>query len=126
MSVTFHVSGDFRNTERFLNKATKSDIQSILDYWGKVGVDALSSATPIDSGTTAESWDYITENTKDKKAIYWTNSNVNDGVVIAVLLQYGHATGTGGYVQGIDYINPTMRGIIDHIADEAWKEVTDQ
>ena len=87
---------------------------------------ALRSATPVDSGETAASWDYEIEMNGDKKAIYWTNSNINDGVPIAVILQYGHGTGTGGYVQGRDYINPTMQTIFDQIADDAWKEVTGQ
>ena len=126
MSITYKVSGSFRNTERFLDRASKSDIRRILERYGREGVAALRSATPVDSGETAASWDYEIEVNGDKRAIYWTNSNINDGVSIAVILQYGHATGTGGYVQGRDYINPTMQTIFDQIADDAWKEVTGQ
>lgn len=98
-------------------------MNNILDKYGKQGVSALSSATPVDSGLTANSWRYEIETKGDQTTIYWSNSNINKGVNIAVILQYGHGTRNGGYVVGRDYINPAMRPIFDSIANEAWKEV---
>ena len=117
-------SGNFNNTERFLNGAKKLDIKRILESYAKEGVRALSSATPVDSGLTASSWDYKIDISKGSYSISWTNSNVVDGVPIAIILQYGHGTGTGGYVQGRDYINPALRPIFDKIADSVWREVS--
>ena len=115
--------GDFNNTFRFLNKMSKFQINKILEKYGQMGVEALRSATPIDSGKTAESWGYEISVGKEGATIHWTNTNQNKGVYIAVILQYGHGTGTGGYVQGIDYINPAIRPVFDKIAEEAWMEV---
>lgn len=115
--------GDFNNTFRFLNKMSKFQINKILEKYGKMGVSALASATPMDSGRTAESWGYEISVEKEGATIHWTNSNQNNGVYIAVILQYGHGTGTGGYVQGVDYINPAIRPVFDKIAEEAWMEV---
>ena len=115
--------GDFNNTFRFLNKMSKFQINKILEKYGQMGVEALRSATPIDSGKTAESWGYEISIGKEGATIYWTNTNQNKGVYIAVILQYGHGTGTGGYVQGVDYINPAIRPVFDKIAEEAWMEV---
>ena len=115
--------GDFNNTFRFLNKMSKFQINKILEKYGQMGVSALASATPVDSGKTAESWGYEISIGKEGATIYWTNTNQNKGVYIAVILQYGHGTGTGGYVQGIDYINPAIRPVFDKIAEEAWMEV---
>ena len=95
-----------------------------LNQYGRRGVDALSAATPIDSGKTASSWNYEIHRSKDLVEIVWTNSNVNDGAPIVILLQYGHATGNGGYVQGYDFINPAIRPIFDEIEKDLWKEVT--
>ena len=95
-----------------------------LEKYAREGVTALASATPVDSGTTAASWGYEIQKRHGKVSIYWTNSNINNGVPIAVILQYGHGTNNGGYVQGRDYINPAIRPIFDKIADNAWKEVT--
>ncbi len=117
-------SGDFSKTERFLKKAQKMDFYKSLDKYARAGVAALASATPIDSGRTASSWDYEIVKEKGRVSIYWTNSNINKGVPIAVILQYGHGTNGGGYVQGRDYINPAIRPIFDQIANAAWKEVT--
>ena len=97
---------------------------NVLDEFGRDGVQALRNATPVDSGATAEAWDYEIKRTRNYTEIVWTNSNINDGVPIAVILQYGHGTGTGGYVQGRDYINPAIRPIFDKIAEKAWKVVT--
>ena len=115
--------GDFTRTFKFLNKMQNFKIDSILEKYAQQGVSALASATPIDSGATANSWGYEIVHSGKGATIYWTNTNSNQGVVIAVILQYGHGTGTGGYVQGRDYINPPMRPVFDQIADAAWKEV---
>lgn len=124
MRVKFEVSGGFTKTERFLNRMKRREYLNVLDEFGRDGVQALRNATPIDSGATAEAWDYEIKRTRDYTEIVWTNSNINDGVPIAVILQYGHGTGTGGYVQGRDYINPAIRPIFDKIAEKAWKVVT--
>lgn len=116
--------GSFQKTKKFLNHAANPNIQTILERYAKMGVDALSSATPIDSGLTAQSWDYEIRTLKNGFEVVWTNSNVVDGASIALLLQYGHATGNGGYVEGRDYINPALRPVFDQLADNAWKEVT--
>lgn len=116
-------SGSFKNLEKFLDKMSKRDIYSVLNSLGARGVSALSAATPVDSGVTASSWDYIIEKKNGRVSITWTNSHVNDGVPIAIILQYGHGTGTGGYVQGRDYINPAIQPVFDEIAEEVWKEV---
>ena len=121
--IRITTKGDFNNTFRFLNKMSKFQINKILEKYGQMGVEALRSATPIDSGKTAESWGYEISAGKEGATIHWTNTNQNKGVYIAVILQYGHGTGTGGYVQGIDYINPAIRPVFDKIAEEAWMEV---
>ena len=115
--------GEFNNTVSFLNKMSKFQINKILEKYGQMGVEALRSATPIDSGMTAESWGYEISVGKEGASIHWTTTNHNNGVYIAVILQYGHGTGTGGYVQGIDYINPAIRPVFDKIVEEAWMEV---
>lgn len=124
MRVKFEVSGGFTKTERFLNRMKRREYLNVLDEFGRDGVQALRNATPVDSGVTAEAWDYEIKCTRNYTEIVWTNSNINDGVPIAVILQYGHGTGTGGYVQGRDYINPAIRPIFDKIAEKAWKVVT--
>ena len=116
--------GDFKKATSYLEKL-KSAIQlSSFDKYGQAGVNALSSATPVDSGKTASSWYYKIERTKNTISIAFYNSNVNEGVPIAIILQYGHGTGTGGWVEGRDYINPAIQPIFDKMAEEAWKEVT--
>lgn len=124
MGIKFVHKGDFKKTEKFLNKMKKQDYVKVLSKYGQMGVDALSRATPVDSGTTASSWSYEIEGNGGSATIYWTNTNINHGVSIAIILQYGHGTGTGGYVQGRDYINPAIRPVFDKMADAAWKEVT--
>lgn len=119
-------SGNFNNTERFFKRAQKMDFFRNLEKYAREGVTALASATPVDSGKTAASWDYEIQKRQGKVSIYWTNSNINNGVPIAVILQYGHGTNGGGYVQGRDYINPAIRPIFDKIAENAWKEVTSE
>lgn len=123
--VTFKHHGDFRKTKRFFKRATEARFLKDLDKYGREGVAALSAATPTESGKTASSWYYEIVRDKGSFAIRWDNSNVNNGVKIAVIIQYGHGTGTGGYVAGRDYINPAIRPIFDKIAENAWKEVTD-
>lgn len=122
--ITFVHKGNFNNTERFLKRAKELKLQRLLDKYGKKGVDALSDATPVDSGKTAASWSYEIEYGNDTASIHWTNSNVNKNVNIAMILQYGHGTRNGGYVQGRDYINPALQPIFEELANEAWGEVT--
>lgn len=124
MGISFTSSGSFANTEKFLKAMAKADISKSLDKYGRRGVDALRSATPIESGLTSELWSYKVENTSTGVSITWSNTHSVHGVNIAIILQYGHGTGTGGYVAGRDYINPAMAPIFDQIADDVWKEVT--
>ena len=120
---TIKATGDFKKSRTFLERLTRQDYYSTLDKYGQMGVEALAAATPIRTGRTASSWQYEIERTKSGATIIWSNSNVNEGVNIALILQYGHGTGTGAYVQGIDYINPAMAPIFNEIADNVWKEV---
>lgn len=122
--ITFKHRGDFNNTERFFKRAQKMDFYRNLEKYARAGVAALASATPVDTGLTATSWDYEIRKEKNKISIYWTNSNIQNGIPIAIILQYGHGTNNGGYVQGRDYINPAIQPIFDEIAENAWKEVT--
>lgn len=115
--------GDYEKTRRFLLRMSSSTPFSNLDKFGKAGVDALSKATPVDTGLTADSWEYRIIKDKRRPAIEWYNTNVVDGTSVAILLQYGHGTGTGGYIQGRDYINPAMRPVFDEIVSSFWKEV---
>lgn len=122
--ISFRQKGDFSKVTRYLEKASKAARLSILDKYGKEGVAALSSATPVESGKTANSWGYEVKNSGSSASITFTNSNINNGVPIAIILQYGHGTGTGGWVEGRDYINPAIQPVFDRLADEAWKEVS--
>ena len=124
MGIVIKHHGSFKNTESLFQNLSRFEINSVLDKYGKMGVDALSSATPMNSGDTASSWDYTIEKNGAGYTIVWTNNNTNDGVNIALILQTGHGTGTGGYVRGRDYINPALRPIFDGLANEAWQEVT--
>lgn len=116
--------GDFKKATSYLEKLKDAIQLSSFDKYGQAGVNALSSATPVDSGKTANSWYYEIERTKNTISITFYNSNINKGVPIAIILQYGHGTGTGGWVEGRDYINPAIQPIFDKMAEEAWKEVT--
>lgn len=118
-------SGSFAKTLGWLHRLKDGDIYKGLDSYGRKGVDALSRMTPRDSGATAEAWTYRITKSPGRVVISWDNTNVNDGVKIAILIQYGHGTGTGGYVTGTDYINPAIRPIFDQIATDVWKKVTD-
>lgn len=121
--VMFRQKGNFRRTSDFLKRANRLNLDVILNQYGQEGVEALRAATPKDTGTTANSWSYIVHKGTGSITITWSNSNIVDGVPIAVILQYGHGTRNGGYVQGIDYINPAMKPIFDKIAQRAWEEV---
>lgn len=123
MGIYLRSKGDFNKTEKFLKKSLGRDYIDVLKQYGRYGVQALASATPVDSGRTASSWTYDIEENRDGVSVIWSNTNINKGVNIALILQYGHGTGTGGYVQGLDYINPALRPIFEDLADKAWKEV---
>ena len=122
--ITFVQKGNFNNTNRFLSLVQKINFRRILHKYGAIGVQALASATPVQSGKTADSWDYEIEGGLNDASIIWTNDNINEGVNIAVILHYGHGTGTGGYVEGRGYITPAIQPIFDKIAEDAWREVT--
>ena len=120
---SFHHKGSFKNLDRFLLRVLKGDIYAELEMYAQEGVYALQSLTPRDSGLTANSWDYEIDRGGGNYPISWNNTNVNNGVNIAVILQYGHGTGTGGYVAGYDYINPALKPIFDAIAEKVWRAV---
>lgn len=122
--ISFRQKGDFSKLNNYLERLRRFNCTSILDKYGKRGVAALSAATPTESGKTAGSWYYEISGRKDAVKITFLNSNVNKGVPIAIILQLGHGTGTGGWVEGRDYINPAIQPVFDNIADEAWREVT--
>lgn len=124
MGIQVTTSGDFSKTYEFLNRLQKRSYIHVLREYGQKGVEALRSATPVDTGKTADSWYYEIEEDRNRATVSWYNRNINKGVCIAILIQYGHGTGTGGYVQGIDYINPALKDIFQQMADECWKEVT--
>ena len=121
--ISFRQKGDFSKLTSYLEKAKKAVHLSTLDKYGKAGVAALASATPVESGKTANSWYYKIENKSGSVTISWHNSNIQNGVPIAIIIQYGHGTGTGGWVEGRDYINPAIRPIFDQIANDVWREV---
>lgn len=122
--ITFRSKGDYSKATRYFERVKEALKLSILDKYGKQGVAALSSATPVESGKTANSWNYEIVRESGSAKIVFTNSNINKGVPIAIILQYGHGTGTGGWVEGRDYINPAIQPIFDKIVDDAWREVT--
>lgn len=122
--VYFTEKGDFKRTERwFMKLAGDKGIRHVLEKYGQKGVEALSLATPKDTGKTAASWSYEVIQNDGEIDVVWKNSNINRGVNIALILQYGHGTRNGGYVQGIDYINPALRSIFKNMADEAWEVI---
>ena len=122
--IKFNHKGDFSKLTGFLEKAKNVVRAGDLDKYGRRGVDALAAATPVDSGLTANSWYYEIENKNGSAKITFHNSNIQNGVPIAILLQYGHGTRNGGWVEGRDYINPAIQPVFDDIANDAWKEVT--
>lgn len=123
-AITFKHKGDFKKTRKFLERAKKGDFYKNLEQYGEAGVAALSKATPIDTGLTAKSWRYEIERTKDSVTISWYNDNVNEGVNIALILQYGHGTPSGHYIRGKNYIKPAIKPIFEQIEEGVWKEVT--
>ena len=122
--ISFRQKGDFSKLTKYLERVKEGFNVGILDKYGQAGVRALASATPVDTGLTANSWYYKIEKSKGSVSISFHNSNIQNGVPIAVILQYGHGTKNGGWVQGRDYINPAIRPIFDAIVEDAWKEVT--
>lgn len=122
--ITFRHKGDFSKLSRYLEKLRHAVKLGIFDKYGREGVAALASATPVDSGETANSWYYEVEFKNSSASIIFKNSHIDNGVPIAIILQYGHGTGTGGWVEGRDYINPAIQPIFDKIVNEVWREVT--
>lgn len=122
--ITITMQGNFKKTDRFFERIKEALKMGTFDKYGRMGVEALASATPKDTGKTSESWTYEIEHYKDAVSIVWANTNKNDGVNIAILLQYGHGLKNGGYVAGRDYINPALRPVFDDIANDMWEEVT--
>lgn len=123
MQFSLKSSGSYTATLRRLDRMRSGRIFDTLDRYGRRGVDSLARWTPVETGETANSWGYRIERSRGRYAIIWYNNHVVNGVNIAVILQYGHGTGTGGYVEGIDYINPAMRDLFQQIADDIWREV---
>ena len=121
--ISFRQKGDFSKLTRFLEKAKRGISLVDLEKYGRAGVAALESATPVDSGETAKSWYYKIESKNKVISITFLNSNIINGVPIAIILQYGHGTGTGGWVEGRDYINPAIQPVFEQMANDAWKEV---
>lgn len=121
--IKLRSKGNFNKTYRFLKKSREWRDRKLLDIYGQLGVNALKSATPKATGKTASSWFYTITEEENRTTITWNNSNVNKGVNIAIVLQYGHGTGTGGYIRGIDYINPALAPIFEKLAERAWEEV---
>lgn len=122
--ISIRHKGDYGKLTRYLEKLKSTAKVSVLDKYGKAGVEALASTTPVDTGLTAKSWYYKVEVKGNFAKITFCNSNIQNGIPIAIILQYGHGTGTGGWVEGRDYINPAIQPIFDKIVDDAWKEVT--
>lgn len=122
--ITFRHHGNFSRTEKFFDKLLRAINLGILDKYGRLGVDALSKATPIDTGLASKSWYYKIHYDRKGATVTWCNSDIENGFPVAIALQYGHGTRNGGYVQGRDYINPAMRVIFDALAKDAWEEVT--
>jgi hypothetical protein len=121
--ITVTASGDFKKTQRFLDKMAKGDFFALLDRYGAIGVSALASATPVDTGLTANSWTYVVEKKRGKYSIVWNNTNMIDNTHVVILIEYGHGTGTGGFVQGREFINEAIKPLFDQIANEVWEQV---
>ena len=122
--ISFRQKGDFSKLSRYIEKAREAAKIGILDKYGREGVAALASATPVKTGKTASSWVYEIKRQNGSVSIIFKNTNIVNGVPIAIILQYGHGTGTGGWVEGRDYINPAIQPIFDEITNKAWREVT--
>lgn len=123
--ISFEVTGSFDKTTAFLKKVSKpNNLFASLTANAQMGVSALIQGTPTDSGLAADSWGFEVSSSRGLHTITWTNKDIENGFPVAIMLQYGHGTGTGGYVQGRDYINPAMKPVFDKIADQVWKAVT--
>lgn len=122
--IRFSHRGSFSKAEKFLRRAKAIDYRPIAEKYGRSGVEALSLNTPKDSGDTANAWSYEIVPRKNGFSLTWRNSNVSDGIPIVILIQYGHGTRSGSFVEGIDFINPAMKPIFDDLAENLWKEVT--
>ena len=122
--ISFRQKGDFSKLDKYFERLKEAAKIGVLDKYGRAGVSALASATPTRTGKTAASWSYEIKRQNGSTSIEFLNSNINKGVPIAIILQYGHGTGTGGWVEGRDDINPAIQPIFDKLAEEAWKEVT--
>lgn len=122
--IVLKTSGNFSKLDGFLNRCLESVNLGVLDKYGRLGVKALAEATPVDTGLTAQSWYYKITHTDSGATLEFWNSNVNNGVPIALILQYGHGTGTGGWVEGVDYINPALTPVFESILNDVWKEIT--
>lgn len=124
--ISFESNGSFKNLEKFLNSVSKGHIFRKLEGYAQEGVNALAAATPVDTSEASNSWGFEVEVGKGSASIMWTNTSMTDDgqAPVVILLQYGHGTGTGGYVQGRDFINPAMKPVFDKIADKMWKAVT--
>lgn len=120
--ITIKQKGDFKNTEKFLKNKKRINI-NILDKYGKIGVEALKKNTPVDTGVTSNSWYYKIENQNGKVTLNFYNSNVKNNVNIAIIIQYGHGTKNGGWVEGIDYINPAVQPVFDKILNDVWGDL---
>lgn len=121
--ISITSKGDYKKTLDFLNRSRRGDVFPDLNSYGRIGVNALRRVTPVDTGLTASSWDYRIIKGKHGPTIEWFNTNGKNGTSVAILIQYGHATGTGGYVIGKNYINPAMHPLFDTIANDVWKAV---
>ena len=121
--ISFKHKGNFKKTDKLLTGALKINVLNILHKYAKKGIVALSVSTPKDTGLTANLWDYKIELKPNGYSITWTNSNTVNGIPVVILLQYGHGTGTGGYVEGRDFINPAIKPVMDKIADDIFEEV---
>lgn len=121
--IVIKSKGSFKKTQDYLNGLSKIDFLNILKHYGEVGVRTLAAYTPTDTGLTAGSWSYTIEEANGRYSIVWSNSNINDYVQIAVILQYGHATRNGGWVEGTDYINPSIRPIFEQMTTDVWRRV---
>lgn len=124
MNISFKQKGDFSNLTKYLERVKEAARIGVLDKYGRKGVSALASATPVETGLAANSWYYKIERSANSARIIFCNNDIENGFPVAIMLQYGHGTGTGGWVEGRDYINPAIQPIFDEIADAAWKEVT--
>lgn len=121
--VSVTQKGNFKKTDRFLSKVVSLHFERKLKHYGELGVQALKAATPKDTGKTAESWNYEIVQEEGRTVLYWRNENLSQGIPVVIILQYGHVTRNGGFVEGIDFINPTLKPLFERMAKEAWKEV---